>query len=84
MLNKKHLVGNRIREEKYGDGQVREILETKLVDKPRKPCKQCKQRERQPASSRCRECSGQHLKHNLLDEKLHRKIQREMERRSKL
>lgn len=84
MSNKQKLVGNRIREEKYGNGETREILEMKLVDKPAKPCKQCKKNPRQAASSRCKQCSEQHFRHNLMDEKLHKKMMTEMERRRNL
>lgn len=80
-MTKVKLVGNRIREEKYENGKVREILETKLVDKERKPCKQCKTEPRAPVSSRCVKCSQEHIRQNMADTKLHTKIQLEMERR---
>lgn len=80
-MTKQKLVGHHIREEKYENGEVRQILETKLVDKERKPCKQCKIEPRAPVSSRCVKCSQEHIRQNMADTKLHTKILTEMERR---
>lgn len=83
MTKKYNLVGKRIRVEKYAvkdkDGNVigvkeREILETDMVDKPRKPCKHCKKNERAYASSSCKECSLIHQKDVFTKKRLADKI----------
>lgn len=51
MLNKKHLVGKRVRVEKHVRGEGIKAL---------KPCKGCKVNMREHASSRCKECTNAH------------------------
>lgn len=68
MLNKKHLVGKRVRVEKHVRGSGDKVL---------KPCKDCKVNVRAHASSRCIECTNAHAVVTFNKQRLSNKIEQQ-------
>lgn len=54
-MTKLQMFGTRMRTETKTDGKTRQVLETRLAEKPQK-CKDCGEEPRAPASSRGEKC----------------------------